>query len=190
MTRRTWLSALLAINTCLALPRQANAQEDRASAVGSRVSPSLTLGGAFRAFGYGEYRTGAMLRAAIDTRVGGATEQRVGGALSFTRFAIAGATLDMPSAEATYRIYPLRFPLYAGASAGLLVSRETFDVVLNRGVQITDKVTRVGAPGSISVGVTLFRHVDLEAFYRHAVFFGGEGSGSFGYGGLALGGRR
>ena len=139
------------------------------------------------------------MKAAADVRLSGRLDQRLGAALSLTRFAIPGATLDLPAAEATYRIYPLPLPVYAAASAGLLVSREVFDVTLGRGRRIDDVVTRVGVPGGTALGLTLFGHVDLEASYRHVVFLdGGRGEGangppgplSFGQASLALGARR
>lgn len=168
---------------------------------GLRAATSLVATGAFvfRAVGYGEYRTGASVRAGADRRLPGRVDQRLGAALALTRFVIPGATLDLPAAEATYRVYPLPVPVYASVSAGLLVSREAFDVTLGRGRRIDDVVTRVGIPGGIALGLTLFGHVELEASYRHVVFLDrGEGEGangspgpwSFGHASLALGARQ
>ena len=184
------------VGALLALVSPAAAETDAtgesagpAGAARPGVSPTLAAGAAIVAVGYSQYGVGMMLRAGADTRVGGALEQRVGASSSITRFTIPGAMLDLATAEATYRLYPLRVPVFLSASAGLVVSREAFDVTLARGRRIEDVHVRAGAPGSLGVGLTLFRHVELEASYRQALFFGGEGPTTFGSATLALGGR-
>jgi hypothetical protein len=159
------------------------------NAVPSRFSPSLSAGIAFVALGYEQYGVGAILKAGVDRRLTGSVEQRLGAALSYSRFAIPGAALDLLAADAGYRIYPVTLPLYVGGSAGLLFLRESFDVRLPGGQTIDDVTVRVGAPVGIALGVTLLRHAELEASYRHALFFGGEGAASFGHATIALGGR-
>jgi hypothetical protein len=192
MNTRHWL--LGAATLCPALPSTttAYASETGASAQPappSRFSPFLSAGPAFVAIGYEEYSLGAILKIGIDRKLMGALDQRVGAVLSFTRFTIPGAALDLLGTEASYRVYPMKAPLYVGASAGVLVLRESFDVRLPEGRTIDDVTVRAGAPVSVALGVTLFQHAELEAGYRHAFFFGGEGAASFGQAAITLGGR-
>jgi hypothetical protein len=193
MNTRHWLSgAALLLFFALGTTKTAHAAEAAPSfseRLSQRLRPSFSVGAAVVAIGYEEYGVGAILKASVDAKLAGALDQRLGALLSFTRFTILGAALDLLGVEASYRIYPVKLPLYAGATAGVLVLRESFDVRLPGGRTIDDVVTRVGAPAGIALGVTLFEHLELEAGYRHTFFFGGDGAASFGHAAIALGGR-
>jgi hypothetical protein len=192
MNARHWLLGAATLLAALPSTTTARADETAGSVPSSdlsRFSPSLSAGIAFVAIGYEQYGVGAILKAGLDRKLPGAVDHRLGAALSYARFTIPGAALDLLGAEAGYRVYPLRLPLYAGGSAGVLLLRESFDVRLPRDRTIDDVTERVGAPVGVALGATLFRVVDLEASYRHALFFGGEGAASFGQAAMALGGR-
>jgi hypothetical protein len=191
-TRHRLFGAALLLFAALPAAKTARANEAGPSLrerLPARFSPSLSAGAAVVATGYEEYGVGAILKAGVERRLAGALDQRLGAVLSFTRFTILGAALDLLGVEASYRIYPVKLPLYAGASAGVLVLRESFDVRLPGGRTIDDVVARVGAPAGIALGVTLFQRLELEAGYRHAFFFGGDGAASFGHAAIALGAR-
>jgi len=192
MNTRHGLSGAVLLFAAIAAAATARAAETRLSVnevLPGRFSPSVSAGVAVVAIGYEEYGVGAILKAGADKRLAGALDQRLGAVLSFTRFTILGAALDLLGVEASYRLYPLELPVYAGASAGVVLLHESFDVRLPGGREIDDVVVRAGSPVSIALGVTLFQHLELEASYRHAFFFGGEGAGSFGNAAVALGGR-
>jgi hypothetical protein len=193
MNTRHWLLGVATLFAALPSTATAHADETAGSSVQnaapSRFSPSLSAGVAFVAIGYEQYGVGAILKAGLDRKLTGAINQRLGAALSYSRFTIPGAALELLGAEAGYRVYPLRLPVYAGGSAGVVCLRESFDVRLPGGRGIDDVTVRVGAPAAVALGVTLFRVAELEASYRHALFFGGEGAASFGHAAIALGGR-
>lgn len=158
-------------------------------AVRRELSPYVAAGLAVAAVDYGQYGLGATVRAGVDRRTGGRLDLRLGVVGSFTRFDVPGATLDLGTVEATGRVTPMRFPLYVTLSTGLLASRESFDVTLARGRRIDDVTVRGGIPVAAGVGVTLLRHVDVEAGYRHAFFVVSGGPATFGQAAFTLGGR-
>jgi hypothetical protein len=191
MNTRHWVAGAALLVAVLPAAKSARANEAEPSfsaALPARFSLSLSAGVAVVAIGYEQYGVGTMLKAGVDKRLG-AFDQRLGAVLSFTRFTILGAALDLLGIEASYRVYPLKLPLYASAGAGLVFLRESFDVRLPGSRTIDDVAMRAGTPVSIALGVTLFRHLELEAGYRHAFFFGGDGAASFGHAAIALGGR-
>jgi hypothetical protein len=191
MNTRYWVAGaalLLAVQSVAESARGDEAGPSPSAALSERFSPSLSAGVAVVATGYEQYGVGTMSRAGVDGKLG-AFDQRLGAMLSFTRFTIAGAALDLLGLEASYRVYPLKLPLYASASGGLVLLRESFDVRLPGGRTIDDVLMRMGTPVGIALGVTLFRHLELEAGYRHAFFLSGDGPASFGQAAIALGGR-
>jgi hypothetical protein len=161
-----------------------------------RASPtprawSLTLDGglAFPLVGYRQYGPGVSVRAGADQRLRGPLDHRVGAMLGFTRFSINGGTLDLFTAQGTWRVYPFGAAFYLRAATGFTLSREGFDATLGQGRRLADEALRGAISLEAGLGVTLLRRVDIEAGYRHAVFLGGDGPDHLGQVALSLGVR-
>lgn len=177
---------LIAALTILAAPALADAQAHGTSAV--RVRPTVAFGAGLSLVGVDSYGVALHVRAGADVIFSAAPAHSLALGLGWTPYNVPGARLDLVVLDVGWRWRPSSsLGFYTLVSVGAAAARESLDVTL--GAQRIDEATAyVGGAASVSVGWTLFDHLDVEVGYRQALLAMGaaDGPGSFG---SSIGGR-
>ncbi|MFO0607041.1 MAG: hypothetical protein U0324_27965 [Polyangiales bacterium] len=189
---RTRAPYALLLAAAVAAPTPATAQTPaapRAEAHGAvRVRPTAALGGVLALVGLDSYGIALHARVGADVAFPGSASHSLAVTLGWTPYNVRGARLDLVVLDAGWRWRPSpALGFFTLLSVGAAAARESLDVTLGA-QRIDESAVYVGGAAAVSVGWTLFDHVDVELSYRQALLAMGTADGPGSFGG-SIGGR-